>query len=67
MSFQDVGRTGQSRSLNKNEFHNNVTSQGPSIGALSASGGQASQLQPTMIGDGNFGELSNSILQYQVF
>jgi len=62
MSFQDVGRTGQSKRLTHN-FNNAVPTHGPSIGALSVGGGDESQFAT---GDGNFAELSNAILQYQV-
>lgn len=67
MSFQDVGRTGQSRRLTTNDFNNSIPSShgGPSIGAFSVGVGQGSQQLTT--GDGNFAELSNSILQYQVY
>jgi len=65
MSFQDVGRTGQSRRLTTHDFNNAVASPGPSQGALSVGGGGQGSQQLTT-GDGNFGELSNSILQYQV-
>jgi hypothetical protein len=66
MSFQDVGRTGQSKRLT-HDFNNPSSGQGgPSIGALSAAGGQGSSVININNADGNFSELSNAILQYQV-